>query len=125
MTIDRRFVDLEEGDTILTDARVELAFVEEMCPSSPTGPTCMAVGAYTTLRITLNGCLDRLGPFYYKVIIDQNYNTKLIVGAVNITNKKSFAMLCLPGSRTIIKKVFVGTSGPVTLEQIKMTNNEG
>ncbi len=87
---------LQKGDLHLSAANMEIVSTEEICPA-PTEPgqgSCMAYGTNVKIKITMTGCLDRLGGFFYD--FKEEYGVGVIkLGAINIFNKASMTARCV------------------------------
>ncbi|MBY0518223.1 MAG: hypothetical protein K2P81_15040 [Bacteriovoracaceae bacterium] len=100
---------LKEGDLHLSAARVELLSVRQICPVGPNGNRCLAYGSIATVKISMTGCLDRLGGYFpsFEVVDGKGI---LSVGAINIFNKMSMVARCvrMPSETVEIELPFEG-----------------
>lgn len=93
---------LVKGDLMLTAATAEIISVKEVCPRVPGQMSCMAIGSVITLKVSLDGCLDRLGGYSSKFeIVDGR--VVLYFGGINISNKDSMKAFCLQAPTEIVK----------------------
>ena len=87
-------IEIDGGDEALGRAQVELIDQSPLCDRSSGLVACMAYGSKVQIKITLNGCLDRLGPIFHQVEI-KKHKAILYVGAVNIHNIESTVTRCM------------------------------
>lgn len=115
--------DLKAGDLALSQAHAEIAKISPICPADPNGgPTCMAYGSVITVKVTLNGCVDRLGG-YFSQFETVNGKAVLKFGAVNIFNKTSMVARCVK-IPTHFVKVSIPYEGPVELVELPFTGTK-
>lgn len=94
---------------------IEVVKVESLCPE---GMVCVTDGTVVTLRLTLNGCLDTLGPVSY-LSNEDNSNLNLFVSAVNIIDEDSARVMCIR-MPTVTKKIsLINQFGEVRLNVLK------
>lgn len=112
------FVD---GDKVINNvSNIEILSVRPICPSNNGGPTCLAMGSNVKLKMTLNGCMDRLAGVATKFIQDPRssvYKGKLAVAALNVSNSASLVTFCYAAPTEIIS-VYVPFNGKVELEKV-------
>lgn len=86
--------ELKSGDLSLSQAEAEMVSAKEICPKVPGRMSCMAYGSVVTVKIKLNGCLDRLGGYFtnFEVIDGKGI---LSVGSINVFNKASMTARCV------------------------------
>lgn len=105
--------ELQNGDLSLSQASAKITNVREICPANPGGIRCMAVGSVVTVKVTLNGCLDRFGGHFSKleVIGGKGY---LFFSSVNIFNKASMVTRCVQAPTKIVQ-IHVPFEGEIEL----------
>lgn len=116
--------DIKNGDLSLSQAAsVEIANITPICPADPNGgPTCMAYGSVVTVKITLNGCVDRLGGYFSHFEMIEG-RAVLSFGAVNIFNKTSMVARCVK-IPTHYVKVNIPYEGAVQLVELPFTGTK-
>lgn len=87
-------VIIDGGDKALGRAHVEIIDQSPLCKRAPGLVACMAYGSKIQLKITLNGCLDRLGPVFHHVEV-KKHKAILYVAAVNIHTAESEVTKCV------------------------------
>jgi hypothetical protein len=87
-------IQIEGGDKALDRAHVEMIDQSAVCPRGAGLVSCMAYGSKIQLKITLNGCLDRLGPVFHHVEV-KKHKAILYVAAVNIHTQESEVTRCV------------------------------
>ena len=102
---------LKNGDKSLSQAQAELVSANVICPQIPGRGSCAAYGSVVTVKIKLNGCLDRLGGYFtnFEVIDGKGI---LSVAAINIFNKASMTARCVAMPFKIVK-IDVGYEGDI------------
>lgn len=85
---------LNSGDLSLSQAHAEIEKIAKICPVTEDGMSCMAYGSVVSVKITLNGCVDRLGG-YFSRFEEVNGKGVLHFGAINIFNKQSMLARCV------------------------------
>lgn len=75
----------------LSQLKGEVVDVRALCPA---GVTCIANGTVISLKFTLAGCFDTLGPVSYDVDASEEGKLKVYVSALNIHDKRSAAAFC-------------------------------
>jgi hypothetical protein len=114
------YVELRETDTyvsLISDAKITSVqtFVYPDCPENA---LCLPQGI-VKLELYLNGCIDRLGPFSYK--LKQNLETEkydLYISGVNIAHKDSPRVFCI--QRPIAYKEIKLPGGMVTEDNLNL-----
>ena len=104
---------LKKSDLSLSQAVAKISSVKAICPKLPSGFSCKAIGSQVTLKVSLNGCLDRLGGHFtsFEVIGGKGI---LSFGGVNIENKKSHTARCVAPPTELVR-VSVPYSGEIEL----------
>lgn len=92
MASERSFI--EAGDKALGRAHVEIVDQSPICPRTPGLISCLAYGSKLQLKVTLNGCLDRLGPVFHHVEI-KKHKAIVFIAAVNIHTEDSEVTKCI------------------------------
>ncbi|MBY0414080.1 MAG: hypothetical protein K2Q18_07935 [Bdellovibrionales bacterium] len=111
--------DLKKGDLTLTAAKAEIVSVKEICPSMPGRLTCMAYGSKVTLKVSLNGCADRLGGFSSKFEVIDGKGV-LYFNAINIANEISLRARCIQQSFKLVE-IFTPFEGEIELVNLEFT----
>lgn len=118
-TVSANATALKSGDLSLSQAEAELISVKEICPKIPGRGTCMAYGSVVTVKIKLNGCLDRLGGYFTNFEVVDGKGV-LSIGAINIFNKASMTARCVARPTKTVK-VRVGFEGDIELVNVDYT----
>lgn len=107
---------LQKGDLNLSAATGEITSVREICPKIPGRVSCMAYGSVVTVKVTLQGCLDRMGGYFTKF---EHIDGKgvLYFGAINIFNKASMTARCV---RAPSETVSIGVPFEGEIELVNM-----
>lgn len=118
-TVSANTTALKSGDLSLSQAEAELISVKEICPKVPGRMSCMAIGSIATVKIKLNGCLDRLGGYFtnFEVVDGKGI---LSVGAINIFNKASMTARCVARPTKTVK-IRLGYEGDIELVNVDYT----
>lgn len=113
---------LEKGDMALSQASAKITSVREICPKIPGRVSCMAIGSVITVKVGLNGCLDRLGGYFSKFEMIDGKGV-LYFGAINIFNKASMAAFCVkqPTQNVTVHVPFEGEIELVNMDFTGMT----
>lgn len=113
---------LKNGDLNLSQASSKITNVREICPANPGGIRCMAVGSVVTVKVTMNGCLDRFGGYFskFEVIDNKGY---LFLGTTNIFNKASMVARCVQAPFEIIQ-LHVPFEGEIELVNLEYMGTE-
>lgn len=116
--------DIKNGDLSLSQAAsAVITNITPICPADPNGgPTCMAYGSVVTVKVTLNGCVDRLGGYFSHFEMIEGRAT-LKFGAVNIFNKTSMVARCIK-IPTHFVKVNIPYEGEVQLVELPFTGTK-
>lgn len=85
---------LEKGDRHLSTANAEIVSIKEICPSVPGRVRCMAYGSVVKVKVTMTGCLDRMGGYFHDFTVSEGKGI-LSFGAINIFNKASMTARCV------------------------------
>lgn len=109
-------VYLDQGDKSLGRAHVEIVDQSPICPRTPGMVSCLAFGSRVQLKITLNGCVDRLGPVFHHLAV-QKHKAILYVGAVNIHNEASEVTKCI-AAPTEFKTITVPYEGRMIIKNM-------
>ncbi len=88
------FTPIQNGDMSLSGARAEIVSIQPRCPKVPGQMSCMAYGSQVRIKVTLRGCVDRLGGFFSS-FDEIDRKPVLSFGAVNVTNRASMAARCV------------------------------
>jgi hypothetical protein len=104
---------IQKNDTRLSQAKGKITAVSPICPKIPGRVTCMAYGSNVTLKVALNGCLDRLGGHFTKFEVINNTGV-LFFSAINLTHKQSMMTRCVEAPFEMIK-VSVPFEGEIEL----------
>jgi hypothetical protein len=110
------FTPLDKKDLSLSQAKGKISNVQEMCPHIPGRMSCMAYGSTVTVKVTLGGCLDRLGGHFSKFEVIDGHGV-LYFGAINIANTASRTARCVAAPFEIVK-IGVPYEGEIELVNI-------
>lgn len=114
--------ELTKGDLNISQAQAQILSVSPICPASPDGTRCMAYGSTVQVKITMDGCMDRLGGYFSK-FEEVNGKGVLHFGAMNIFNKTSMVVRCVQiPSETI--SVDIPFEGEVDLVEMPFTGTK-
>ncbi|MFZ4715356.1 MAG: hypothetical protein ACOYL6_16655 [Bacteriovoracaceae bacterium] len=113
------FTPIEKNDLSITNAHAEIVSIQPLCPASPSGIKCMAYGSNVTIKVTLNGCVDRLGGYNFH-FEDNHTEGVLYFGALNLRNKMSEITKCFEAPVKIISLV-VPFEGKIELKALTFT----
>lgn len=105
--------ELKEGDLRLSQADAKIIEINEICPINSGGIRCMALGSIVTVKVTMNGCLDRFGGHFAKFEVIQNKGY-LYFSSINIFNEASMITRCVQAPTKSVQ-VHVPFSGEIIL----------
>lgn len=114
--------DLNSGDLSLSQASAEIVKTSLICPVTEGGIRCMAYGSNVSVKITMNGCVDRLGGYFSK-FEEVNGKGVLHFGAINIFNKTSMLARCIKMPSEIVT-VSVPFEGEIELVEMPFTGTK-
>lgn len=109
-------VAIKEGDRHLSAAKVELESVAAICPEMEGGIRCHAYGMTATVKVTMSGCVDRMGG-YFSYFEERDRKGYLYFSAVNIFNKTSMVARCVKTPTESIR-VSIPFEGEIVLVQL-------
>lgn len=114
--------EIKSGDLSLSQAKAEIEKVSVVCPSTDGGIRCMAYGSTITVKVTLNGCVDRLGGYFsdFEVV---NGKGVLKFAAINIFNKTSMVARCIKIPTEYVK-ISVPFEGEIELIEMPYTGTK-
>ncbi len=108
---------LKKDDLSISAASAKIVNVSKICPAYSGRPSCTAIGSRISIRVTLNGCLDRFGGYFsrFEEIDGKGY---LFFSAINIFNKGSTVARCVaaPTETVTIMTPFEGEIELVKLD---------
>ena len=107
---------VEFGDKALGRGHVQVIDQSPICPRTPGLIGCMAYGSKLQLKITLNGCLDRLGPVFHHIEI-KKHKAIVFVAAVNIHTEESETTQCITAP-TEFKTITVPFEGRIEIRNM-------
>jgi hypothetical protein len=111
--------ELESGDLKLSAAHAQIISVSPICPRTPGGISCMAIGSTIKVKVFLNGCLDRLGGYSSKVeLVDGK--AVLYFSAINIATEASEKVRCIQQASKMVS-IYTTYEGPVELVNLDFT----
>jgi hypothetical protein len=105
---------IENDIAIEPITQAEVVHQEMMCEDN----TCFVNGTRVHIKLTLGGCLDRLGPVSYTAS-QKGGHIKLNVSAYNIANSDSFAAFCFAMPEEVVEIDLINMYGKVDLTMIR------
>lgn len=105
---------VENDIAIETIKHGEIIHQEMMCEDN----TCFVNGTRVRLKLTLGGCLDRLGPVSYTAS-QKGGIIELNVSAYNIANSDSFAAFCFAMPEEVVEIDLIDMYGKIKLNMIR------
>ena len=72
----------------------EIVSIRPICPSNPSGVSCLAVGSRITIKFVLPGCLDVLAPVQ-SMAAEIDDQTHIFISAQAVTRKASLSAFCI------------------------------
>ncbi|MCR9203663.1 MAG: hypothetical protein NXH75_03735 [Halobacteriovoraceae bacterium] len=97
----------------------EVTQTRALCPEEG---TCIVDGTIVTVKLPLNGCLDRLGPVTYTVEQEDGF-IFLHLSAYNIANSDSFAAFCFKMPEVTVDIQLINMYGPVQIDFQRPVNS--
>jgi hypothetical protein len=85
---------IKTGDVGVSQATAKLISVKEFCPKVNGRTSCKAAASVVTLKVSLNGCLDRLGGYSTRFEMVDGKGVLYFAG-VNIINRSSQNVRCI------------------------------
>jgi hypothetical protein len=104
------FADVQDGSSLkgsdkgVSLARGEIVSISDFCPRVA-GFTCQVNSSVVKVKVTLNGCLDRLAGFTYKfeMVGGRGY---LYFSAINVINRGSETARCVAApTKTVLVNI--------------------
>ena len=115
-------IELKYSDTALAPASAKITNVRKLCPVLPGEVQCMAIGSIITVKVSLNGCLDRFGGYFSKFEVIENKGF-LFLGVINILNQGSRFTRCTQAPSKILE-LHVPFEGDIQLVKTEFIGNK-